>query len=508
MMNDHLMKAYLAVCFFVILLIAQSSATTVKSAEDLVNLFRGKQSTVNVEIDVKADLDFSTVSLSFPLGVKTGGTCVTYSGKLSGNGYSIKNLKMNNKGKSPEYSHAGLFCGLKNATITNLIIDSSNSFVGDISGALSVSVSGSLNVVNVSNQASVSGVWRVAGFIGYVTDINYDNVTISFDNCSNEGIVTGEQIFPAGFVGLFYNNSNLNIIISNCLNCGSVSGSGSSGGFIGSVSTNTNSQLSFVQSINKGNINGKTENVGGFLGIFVLNNRMNVSVLKCINNGTVTENGPNAGGFFGSILENKNSFVTISESVNYGAISNEDFCAGGMIGQFKYNTLTNLTILSCVNHGSITATKESIGGMIGVILINTESTVLISNCTNNGSINKAAFAGGITGSVTTNTHIFLTVHNCTNNGMIDGDCFLGGLISHFYSLDDNSIGFTMINSINKGSVKGARGMVSGLFCLNPCCHSNMDITVLNSINKGDVTGQEAFGITNIMGKGKEYCKYG
>ena len=78
MMNDHLMKTYLAVCFFVILLITQSSATTVECAEDLVNLFRGKQSTVNVAIDVKADLDFSTVSLSFPLGVKTGGTCVTY----------------------------------------------------------------------------------------------------------------------------------------------------------------------------------------------------------------------------------------------------------------------------------------------------------------------------------------------------------------------------------------------------------------------------------------------
>ena len=70
MMNDLLMITYLAVCLFVTFLVAQSSATTVKSAEDLVNLFRGKQSTVNVEIDVKAALDFSTVSLSFPLGVK------------------------------------------------------------------------------------------------------------------------------------------------------------------------------------------------------------------------------------------------------------------------------------------------------------------------------------------------------------------------------------------------------------------------------------------------------
>ena len=108
---------------------------------------------METHIEVTADLDFSGRTL--PLGA-SGGSCVSFSGEFHGNGHSIKNLKLNG---------AGLFCSLKDAVVEGLVIDSSCSFTGNYAGALSVSLDGSLTVKNTTNNAEVSGSWRIGGFI-------------------------------------------------------------------------------------------------------------------------------------------------------------------------------------------------------------------------------------------------------------------------------------------------------------------------------------------------------
>ena len=100
----------------------------VDSAEKLIRLFEeagGKP--LETHIEVTADLDFSFHTL--PLGAFSNGTCVSFSGVFQGNGHSIKGLKMNNT-KNEGYNNSGLFCSLKDATVENLVIDSSCSFIG------------------------------------------------------------------------------------------------------------------------------------------------------------------------------------------------------------------------------------------------------------------------------------------------------------------------------------------------------------------------------------------
>ena len=100
------------------------------TADDLINLFNeAAGNTLETDIEVTADLDFSGLTLTFPLGASSDGACVTYTGAFHGNGHSIKGLVMdaaNNEG----YNKSGLFCNLKDATVDDLVIDSSCSFSG------------------------------------------------------------------------------------------------------------------------------------------------------------------------------------------------------------------------------------------------------------------------------------------------------------------------------------------------------------------------------------------
>ena len=154
-------------CFLALLpLIYVVSGISVGTADDLINLFNDATGTTLKEnIKVTADLDFSSSGLTLPLGASDDGKCVAFSGVFQGNGHSIKGLKMNNTGNTGS-KNAGLFCSLKDATVENLVIDSSCSFTGNSSGALGVSVVGSLAVLNVTNKAAVSGIETVGGFIG------------------------------------------------------------------------------------------------------------------------------------------------------------------------------------------------------------------------------------------------------------------------------------------------------------------------------------------------------
>ena len=142
----------------------------VATADDLISLFNDATgNTLQTHIEVTADLDFSSSNLTLPLGAFFNGTCVAYSGVFQGNGHSIKGLKTNNANKAG-YRHAGLFCSLKNATVENLVIDSSCSFTGYHAGALSVSVGGSLTVKHTTNNAVVNGAGYTGtgGFIGAI----------------------------------------------------------------------------------------------------------------------------------------------------------------------------------------------------------------------------------------------------------------------------------------------------------------------------------------------------
>ena len=244
----------------------------VATADDLISLFKhATGNTLQTDIEVTADLDFSSSNLTLPLGAFSNGTCVAFSGVFQGNGHSIKGLKMNNT-NNEGYKNAGLFCSLKNATVENLVIDSSCSFTGDSAGALSVSVTGSLTIKHTTNNADVSGTQRLGGFIGCAQGLEQPTV-ISFEDCVNHATVNGKE-YVGGFVGYIYGSINETITISNSISNGNVtengdSNNGSVGGFVGSIIFYTNMTVTISSSLNCGNVIG-TGSAGGFLGILAI----------------------------------------------------------------------------------------------------------------------------------------------------------------------------------------------------------------------------------------------
>ena len=137
---------------------------------------------------------------------------------------------MNNTNDA-EYKSAGLFCRLKNATVENLVIDSSCSFNGSSVGALSVLVSGQFNAANITNYATVNGAEIVGGFIGEVSTSGQTSF-VSVRECVNKGNVDGSGSYVGGFVGVISDGTYTTF--SKCVNNGTVTGGiYYAGGFIG-----------------------------------------------------------------------------------------------------------------------------------------------------------------------------------------------------------------------------------------------------------------------------------
>ncbi len=317
---------------------------------------------MKTDIELLDDLDFSSSTLTFPLGVFSNGTCVAFSGRFQGNGHSIKGLKMNNTNNAG-YKHAGLFHRLNNATVENLVIDSSCSFTGYYVGALSVSVGGSLTVISTKNKAAVSGTWDVGGFIGYMKDLEQPSV-VSFEDCVNDGNVTGSQNDVGGLVGIISDNVNMTITISNSTNNGNVHGDGYVGGFVGYMSNNNNITFTISNSTNNGIVTG-SGNVGGFVGYIDSNTNMTLTISNSTNNGIVTGNNNRVGGFVGLMSSNTNMTMTISNSTNNGNVTGNNNRVGGFVGyMINNNNNITFTISNSTNNGIITGSC-SVGGLLG-----------------------------------------------------------------------------------------------------------------------------------------------
>ena len=407
----------------------------VSTADDLIKLFDGATgNTLKSVIELLADLNFSGSSLTLPFGTFSNGTCAPFSGTLKGNGHSVKSLIMNNQ-NNEGYKDAGLFCSLKGATVENLVIDSSCSFTGESAGALSVSMGGSLSVINTTNKAAVSGSMRVGGFIGYAEELK-EATAVSFKDCVNDGNVNAIQNI-GGFVGYIFNNTGMNMAISN--------------------------------STNNGNVTGISGETGGFVGCTEGNSRMFLTVYNSKNNGIVRGKGNSVGGFFGDIAENSDMTMTISNSVNNGIVNESTNYVGGFVGSIGSYPGMTVTISNSVNNGDVRAVFNNVGGFVG--------------CIYDGSYR---------------TSIPITISNSTNNGNVTGYDYTGGFIGNIFTFSQASpMLLEITSSENKGNVSAVRGMACGFVCSEVVENIYVNTTIMNSINKGSVNASTyGYGITN------------
>lgn len=387
------------------------NALVVKNTSDLIDLFKsGTGTTVNEDIEMAADLDFSGVGLSVPLGLLSDGTCVGYGGVFHGNGHRISGIVMNNT-QNGGYKNAGLFCNLNGCTIENLLIDSC-SFTGYSVGALSVCVTGPLVVKNVTHNGNVSGNEKVGGLIGVIEKIK-ERTSITFDDCLNEGNVTGSRIV-GGFVGYVFNNTNITMTISNTINNGIVTADrGDYGGFVGYVSRNTNMTMTISNSINNGNTNENGYFVGGIVGTIYSNPNMVMTISNSTNNANIVNSYNTVGGLIGKIshLSVGGMTLTVSNSTNNGNITGT-YQIGGLIG-YVTTSQTNgvsLFVINSVNKGTVSASNDDACGFVSVRTNNVETTIL--NSINKGDVN-GKYAYGI-------TNVATKARNVVSKGNVNG----------------------------------------------------------------------------------------
>ena len=371
----------------------------VTSAQQLIKVLNISEANhFDASITLLDDLDFSDSALTLPFGVSSDGSCVSYTGVFEGNGHTIKGLVMNNE-DNQGYNNAGLFCALGNATFENLVIDSSCSFTGySYAGALSVSLTGSLDITNVTNKAAVSGDDGAGGFVGIIQSSS--NLNISFSNSVSNGIVTGIYGM-GGFVGMIQSNSDLNISFSYSINNGIVTGSYIMGGFVGVIYENNNMKMTISNCVNNGLITGIDGLVGGFTGGFWDNRYMEIIISNCVNNGQIT--GELAvGGFVGGIEQENGTSMILFNCTNTGEINGTDFIGGlvGFIGSELDQHSVSFSIISSANKGNVLAVSFACG-MICVYFKNrgdVNGTVL--NSINKGSVKATTNAYGITDTIT------------------------------------------------------------------------------------------------------------
>lgn len=294
------------------------------------------------------NLDISSYSNWIPIG---NSETTAFAGVYQGGNFKISGIKIS-------ADNAALFGYIGGtvsypAGIRDLTIEGANSGSDDITGVTSGTIAG------------------IAAFVSTYTTI---------DNCTNKANLSGGITAASSIGGIVAVISDVEVIISNCKNQGSVTS------MLGST----------------GGIAGKIERTG-------------VTLSKCINTGTISSGtisvGGGATGGIAGILGSAAS-VNISMCSNKGVISqsfNSTKGTGGIVGQLHGTS----TVTQCYNIAEIISFTNT-GGIAGLC---SSASANVNNCYNTGNITYTETAvnnGGITGNLT--NALTLSVSSCYNSG--------------------------------------------------------------------------------------------
>ena len=190
--------------------------------------FASGSGTVTANIRLMGDLVFNeTTSSNVPLGGQHG---TMFSGVFDGNGNTIRGLTVSTTGG------AGMFWFIADATIKNLVIDESCSFVDkSTAGGLCGVASGNVVIDNVTNHASVTGGIHAGGVVGQVMGNSIFTVT----NCVNTGSIAATsttestRVYSGGIVGYIIGGTETTL--ENVSNVGGVSSTSKEKAYTGGI---------------------------------------------------------------------------------------------------------------------------------------------------------------------------------------------------------------------------------------------------------------------------------
>ncbi|MDS0526067.1 fibronectin type III domain-containing protein [Clostridium sp. SHJSY1] len=296
-----------------------------KGTQDNPYIITNVDELVNIKYDLAAyyklgrDIDLSGISWT-PIGNSN----AQFTGTFDGDGYSIKNLSMDNSGVNVN----GLFGYIKGATIKNVVMKDTNILGGDYVGALVANVAGTSTIDGcLAIDGTVSGGSYVGGLVGCGAALN-------ISNSSSTVTVIGKSDNIGGLVGNLAGN------ITNCYTIGDVTSDGNNvGGIAGNIAGG------ITGSYANGNVTSNTaNNVGGLAGA------LQGPIVQSYSTGTISGVN-NVGGLVGSSTSS-----TVQDSFNIGNVIGTNLI-GGIQGT------GNAKITNCYSAGKVTGTGANIGGI-------------------------------------------------------------------------------------------------------------------------------------------------
>ena len=372
---------------------------------------------------VMNDINFDTVANYTPVGYGTG----TFNGYFDGNGMTFKNLTCSLTTTTSTYF--GLFGTIDaDGEIYNLTLDSCTitgyRYVGGFAGNLYGKIYDCANyatvttskygycggfsavvkdggcVSNCTNYGNISGVSGYNGGIAYTVETGG-----TIESCYNEADLSQEKTCLGGIAA--YSAGT----IKNCVNRGTLTGTGSLGGVVAS----SQSGDSILNCVNEGAIVGSSSYVGGIIGTTGAAGYI-LYAEGCYNTAAVSGKGYLGGVagrlYGGSVLVNCHNTGTVtSASSTY---------VGGVLGYMAYSSGYDSNVIDCYNTGDVTAAGNYVGGVMG----RNADGCLAYNCYNTGTVYTSGnYAGGIAGSLPGETH------NCYNTGNVTADGSAAGGLS-------------------------------------------------------------------------------
>ncbi|MBO4212715.1 MAG: hypothetical protein J5894_01235, partial [Clostridia bacterium] len=328
--------------------------TTVDQWKEIADFIKGEyMSSGDFEgktVKLGDNIDFASEDMNEYM---LGSMATPFAGTFDGQGYTISGFWV----EKTDADTAGLFgstAGGKTATIRNLVITDSHFEAKGCVGALIGQTSGGSTVVeNVYVTASVAIVSTdnyVGGLVGHVGQNGYSFIdgepALSVNACINAANITTDKNDIGGILG---NGNNKEIVISNCLNVGDITGYRYVGGICGNLSMTA--EVTYC--INAGDVNG-TSSKNYFADIAVGNVSANreVTISNCyyidVNAAFVSESNK------GTVIFEDNTPYFADLTVAWDDWTNVD---GGLPTPFAIDDV--LTVSANVNR-SVMATGASV----------------------------------------------------------------------------------------------------------------------------------------------------
>ena len=307
---------------------------------------------------INNNMDFNNFEfpMLFPTATRASNSVINaFNGKINGNGYTFKNVKIGNAAGGDNASAvfgaiAGEGNGVENLNFENLTI---NNTTGEQSGVVGM-LTGGATVKNVNVlSGSISGTEGVGAIVGRLL------VDGTIENCSNNATINGTSTNVGGIVGAaYYTAIGKEMHITGCVNMGSVNADRyCTGGIVGL------SAAFITDCTNKGAVESKSYQVGGIAGYQVSAG----GIKNCHNEANITCGIRAAGGIVGLVQ---------------------------YVGGSAYANMNVITIEGCTNSGNIKGEADQVGGIAG----GWNKSGYVKGCTNTAtSLIGTNFVAGLVG---------------------------------------------------------------------------------------------------------------